>query len=346
MASFPAKDKLTVISNLATMLSAGIPILEAVEALLPENKGGAKKFLKLTQAALTEGKPISYAMGQMPRDFDAVTMNLVRAAEEAGTLEETLKDLQISIKKDIAFRDELRASMTYPIFIFVIFFGVLLLILLFVVPRISKVFLGLRMALPPATMFMINVSDALVRYWPFIIVGFVIVMVILVAFVRAKKRQVVNALLKLPLLNHLGRTIDLTRFTRSMGLLLRAGIPVSEALELSEAVVSKREMAQMVEKMKDAVSEGLPLSEGLQQSKSLVPPLMIRIVETAEHSGTLEKTMQELSEYFQNQVSAKLKTISTLIEPIMIVVIGLLVGGMMLAIIAPIYSLISQINTR
>lgn len=341
-----SKDKLTLISNLATMLSAGIPILEAVDTLLTESKGNLRKMLLLLKSSLTEGKPISDALAQAPRVFDPIAINLVRAAEEAGTLEETLKDLTKTIKQQMAFNDRLRASLTYPVFVLGIFGFVLVVILAFVVPRIAKVFGGLRVELPPATQFIIAASNFFLSYWPYILVGLVLFSIGIALLYRVKKRAFINALLKLPLLDRLGRQIDLTRFTHSMGLLLRAGIPVAEALELSEQTVVKKEMQTVLRQTRLDVTAGKPIAEGLRKGKKVMPSIMIRTIETAETSGTLESTMQELSSYFEEQVDRALKTATTLIEPILLVVIGGLVGAMMLAVIAPIYSLISQINTR
>src|SRR5688572_1987916 len=123
-----ARDKLTLITNLSSMLSSGIPILEAVDTLLEESKGPVREVLMLIKQGLEQGKPISEALKRAPRAFDPVTVNIVKSAEEAGTLEDALRDLQITIKKDIAFSDQLRASLVYPAFVIVIFFGVLTLI--------------------------------------------------------------------------------------------------------------------------------------------------------------------------------------------------------------------------
>ncbi len=340
------KDKLTIMSNLATMLGSGIPILEAVDTLLEDNKGPTRRILLLFKASLSDGRPLSHAMKKAPRVFDPVTVNLLQAAETAGTLEEALHDLAISIKKDMSFNDKIRSSLLYPGFIMVIFVLVLTVILVFVVPRISKVFLGLRVELPLPTVLMIKLSDFVVNYYPYILLAIAISIAILIWLFRTKRQAILNVFLNLPLLTRLGRLIDLTRFTRSMGQLLRAGVPVAEALQLSAKVVTKREIAAFIERMYQSVSAGSPLSGGLKGSEHVIPPILLHIMQTAERSGTLEKSMQELSEYCETQVSRTLKNITTLIEPVLIVVIGLLVGGMMLAIIAPIYSIISQIGRR
>lgn len=344
--ALPARDKLTLISNLATMLESGIPILEAVETLLSESKGGMRSILLLMKESLEQGKPISSAMERAPRAFDKVTVNIIKAAEEAGTLEDVLRDVTKTIKKDMAFSDQLRASLIYPVFVLVIFFGVLAMILTFVVPRIGKIFESLHLALPLPTQVLMKASAFTIAYFPYILLVLAVVVVLLIVLFKTRKQLVTQALFNLPLLRKLGRQIDLARFTRSMALLLRSGIPVAEALELAKGVVNKKEILQAVDAMQKSVSSGKPMTDGIKKSKKIIPPIMLRILQTAELSGTLEKTMQELAEYFDEQVTRTLKNVTELIEPVLIVVIGLLVGGMMLSIIAPIYGIISQINAR
>jgi type IV pilus assembly protein PilC len=340
------KDKQAMIASLATMLTSGIPILEAVDTLLEDSKGPTEKVLQLFRESLVEGHPISHAMRKAPKVFDPVTINLLEAAEEAGTLEEALRDLSEGIKRDMIFTDQIRSSLLYPAFVFAIFIMVLLLILLFVVPRIAQVFLGLRVELPAPTIALIAISQFLIKFWPYILAALVAATIGFIVLFRAHKRFIINVLLNLPLLKTLGRFIDLTRFNRSMHQLLKAGVPVAEALDLSKRVVNKQEIAAAIDRMQKSVSEGKPLSEGVHGSGKVIPSIMVHILETAERTGTLEKTMAELADYSETQVSRRLKAITTLIEPVLIVAIAVFVGGMMLAIIAPIYNIISQINRR
>lgn len=340
----PEKDKLILISNLSTMLSAGIPILEAVDSIMEEAKGPTKKFLKIVHTTLNEGRPMSEAFAQAPNSFDAVTVNLVKAGEEAGTLEESLKNMAKTIKKDAAFRSTLRSSLIYPAFIVFTFFGVLILILTFVVPRLSKVFSGIAVELPPATRFMMTLSNVLLEHYLAIAAGVIISFIALFLLYRSQRRAFINGLLSLPLLRKLGLEIDLTRFTRSLSTLLHAGIPIVEALRMSEEVTIKKEVRAMLRDCQDMVSAGKPLSEGIRLHRKVMPSMMIQIIEAAEASGTLDTTLQEVAEHFEGEVNRSLKTFTTLLEPISLVVIGGLVGAMMLAVIAPIYNMIGQLR--
>jgi type II secretory pathway component PulF len=340
------KERLSLFSDLATMLTAGIPILEAVQALESDSTGGMKRVLHILRENLNNGEPLSRGLGRMPNAFDPISVNLIRAAEAGGTLEETLHDIVVTTKKELAFNEQLRNTMIYPAFVMVIFMAIVILMLTFVIPRVAKVFSTMRVHMPWVTRTMISVSNTFMHYWLFISVGFIVALVVFVIVVKANSRAIVRALLALPFLRTLGTNIDLTRFTRSFGLLMHAGVPVTEALNLSGKVVQKRAIVALVERMKVNVEDGKPLSDGLREHKGLVPPIMSRSVETAERSGTLEQTMQNLTEYFDEQVSGSLKVISSLVEPVLLVLVGLMVGTLMITIIAPIYNLISQINPK
>lgn len=340
------KDKLMLISNLGTMLSSGIPIMEAVDAILEDNSGNQKKVLKVLKEDLNQGKTISESFGRFPRAFDPVTVNLIKAAEKAGDLDTILKDLSINIKKEIEFNEKVKGALTYPIFVLIVFVGVLGLMLVFVIPRISSVFKKLNVTLPLPTQILIAVSDFVLKYTLPFLIGLGLFIVIFVLLYKTQKRKVLNVFLSLPLLSTLAQEIDLTRFNRSMALLLSSGLPIVEALTLAQNIVNKKQIYRAVELSREAVSAGKNLSEGLRSAKKTIPGVMVRIIEAGEKSGSLDKSMQELADYFDEEVSNKLKALSTLLEPIMLVVIGILVGGMMLAIIAPIYGLIGDISSR
>jgi len=158
--------------------------------------------------------------------------------------------------------------------------------------------------------------------------------------------MLLNIIFKFPILSGLAKDIDLTKFSRNFYLLLNAGIPITSALELTENVVVSREVEEGIRHAKEAVASGKKLSEGFKNNRKVFPSIIIRITEAGERSGSLDKSMSEISDFLDYQVSAKLKTATSLLEPIMLVVIGGLVGGMMLAIIAPIYGLIGQVGGK
>ncbi len=339
-------DKISLVSNLATMLGAGIPILETVNSVLEDTKGSQRKVLETLKADLMQGKHLYASFAYYPRIFDTVTINLLRAAEEAGTLEATLQDLRDHIQKEMEFMDKIKFAMIYPLVIMVVFAGVLLMILTVVVPKISGVFLRLKVTLPLPTRILIFFSDLILKHTFGLLAGLLVFFAALFILYRTKKSLLTDLLFRLPVISQLVKQVDLTRFTRSMYLLLSSGIPLTTALELSQAVVIQRTTAKIISKSRDMVSSGKRLTDGLRQVKGYIPTLMIKLTESGEKSGSLDKSMGNISTYLDYQVSNTLKTATALMEPIMLVVVGISVGAMMMAIITPIYGLIGQVNIR
>ncbi len=339
-------DKLALFNNMAVMISAGIPILETVDSLLEDSKGSQQNILKALRDDLMQGKKISDSFAQYPNVFDNVTISLIKVAEEAGSLDTTLHDLTNTIRKDMEFSDKVRSAMIYPIFIMVVFLGVFLMILTFVVPKIATVFSRLKVDLPLPTQVMIYLSNLILTNTIPLILALIVFTAFSILLFRYKRRAIIGIFLSLPLISQLAREIDLTRFTRSLYLLLNSGMPITSALELSQTVVSKKEIESAIKYIYETVTSGDKFSKGLKDRKHLFPSIMIKMTEAGERSGSLESSMQNVSEYLDYQVSKTLKTLTALLEPLMLVIVGVLIGGMMMAIIAPIYGIISQVGGR
>lgn len=339
-------EKLELIGSFATMLGSGISILEMVKSLSEDVGGGQRMILDEMHADLTQGKRIYVTFAKFPRVFDQVSVNVIRASEEAGTLDVALRDLRTTLQKDMEFSDKVRSAMMYPAFIIMVFIGILFMILTFVIPKISTVFLQLNVPLPMPTRVMMFLSDLVVKQTVWFGGGILAFSLLIYFLFSYKRKQVLEVLYRLPLISTLVMQIDVTNFARNLSVLLMSGLPITQALELVSEVVVRRRMEKMLQNSKAMVLAGRPLSEGFRSDKGAVPNIVIKLVEAGEETGTLDKSLQEISEYFDYKVTYTLKTLTALLEPIMLVLVGAAVGGMMLAIIAPVYGLISQIGTR
>lgn len=340
-----ANEKITLISNLSTMLAAGIPILEAVSSLLEESKGQSRFVLETLRDDLLAGNHVHASFVKFPHVFNRVTVNIIKASEETGTLEITLKDIKKNLQQEMEFMDKVKAAMTYPILVMAVFGGVLATILVVVMPKIAVVFTRLRVDLPLPTRILIGLSDLVTKSTPYFIIGGLALLVMLVVLYRTQRQVLFRIIFALPLVSDLIRQIDLTRFSRSLFLLLSSGLPIATALELAEDVVLRKDVGDLLKKAREMVVSGKPFSEGLRSSKKkLVPGMMIKLIEVGEKSGTLDKSLEDISENLDYNVTKSLKTVTALLEPLMLVGVGIGVGIMMLAIIAPIYGLISQVG--
>ena len=344
--SLKNSDKLTFLGNLSTMITAGIPILETIDSLLEDSKGNTKKVLEIIREDMVQGHHLYSSFAKFPNVFDKVTVNVVKASEEAGTLDVTLKDLRAQIQKEIEFNDKVKAAMIYPAVIVVVFLGVLLLILTVVIPKISAVFSRLNVNLPLPTRVLIFASHVLLDYTLPVIVGSIVIGTISYLIFKAQKKLILDFFYSIPLISDMVKEIDLARFSRSMFLLLTSGITITNALELAEEVVRRRDISAAIKYAKETVLGGKNLSQGFKEQKKVFSSIIVKIIEAGEKTGTLDKSMSDISEQQDYRVTNSLKTLTTLLEPVMLVMVGILVGAVMLSIIAPIYGLIGQVSSK
>jgi len=344
--SISSQEKYSIISSLATFLASGIPILESIDSILEESKGNTKKILIQLKQDLEQGKTLAYSLARNPNAFDPITVNLIKGAEESGTLEDALKDLTVSIQKDIDFMDKVKGSLVYPSLVVLVLLAVIILNLFFVIPRVAQVFSRLKIDVPLPTQILISTSNFVNDNLILAIIAIAILISLIIVTIRVQKPIISRLLFSLPLVSKLITEIDLTRFSRSLALLLKAGIPIDEALTLSANVVSKKQIKKVIEDTLKQVTQGNKISVGLKNTPNVIPSFMLRIIEAGEKSGTLEQSFQSLSNQLEKRVENRLKTLTLLIEPFLLIFVGLIVGALMLAIIAPIYNLIGQIGQR
>ena len=337
-------DKLALVSNLATMFNAGIPIMETIDSMAEDSKGNTKKILESVSADLVQGESIYSAFSKFPLVFNKVTVNVIKAAEEAGTLDVVLKDIKVQIQKDMEFMDSVKSALTYPVIILIMFLLILLMILVVVIPKIATVFLQLKVTLPLPTKVLIFLSNLITHNTISLLILFVVLFIGLFFIYRTKRHLLLNIIFSFPVVSNLIKEIDLARFFRSMYLLLTSGITITTALTLAKEVVIRRDIAAIISRTEENVLAGKKMSDSFKEKRAFFPGITIKIVEAGEKTGTLDKSMEDITTYMDYRVTAALAKIIALLEPLMLVFVGLLVGGMMFSIISPIYGLISQVG--
>lgn len=339
-------DKLNLISNMGTMISAGIAILSVVHSLSEEARGNVKIILAEVYTDLLRGEHLYSTLAKFPHVFDKVSVNMIKAAEESGTLDVVLRDLKDQIKKDIAFDRKLKSAAVYPIIVLLIFFAVLTMILVVVIPKISTVFTQLKVTIPLPTKILIYMSNAVIHQTLYVIGGISLFSAALIMLYKYQKKRIHHMLHHLPVISTLIKEIDLFRFTRNLHLMLSSGINITTALELTIDLVQKKDIALAITSMKNAVFAGQTLSSCLKQNRKIFPGTMIELTQAGEKTGSLDDSMHSISEYFDNRVTDTLHVLITLLEPVMLVIVAVLIGSMMVAIIGPIYSMIGQVGVH
>lgn len=344
--SLPVKDRIALFDNLSTMLGAGISILETVDSLMSDSKGNQKILLNEIRNDLTQGKQLHMALDRFPRAFDKVTVNIIKASEEAGTLDVALKDIKTHVQKEMEFLDKVRSAMIYPSVILAVFIIVLLLILIFVMPKLASVFGRMNVELPLPTKILMFFSSAILTHTVPIVITLVLTLLGFIILFQKKRDFIMNIFFGLPLINGLVKLIDIARFTRSMSLLLSSGLTVINALDLCQEIMWRKDMRALVKHTQGTILSGKRLADGLRDGKNLVPMMVIKLVEAGERTGSLDRAMQNISDHMDYEVQRNLATLTALLEPMMLLFIGGVVGGMMMSIIAPIYGLIGQVGQR
>jgi general secretion pathway protein F len=268
---------------------------------------------------------------------------MVRAGEMSGTLALTLGRWADFSEHQVALRQRIRAALTYPIFMFVIGLGVLFFLMSFVVPTVTKIFSDLGQALPLPTLLLISLSNFMSRFWW----ALLSILIVLGLWLRRTLRTESGALiwdrskLKLPLVGNLHRKLAISRWSRTLGTLLHGGLPLLQALEISKGVVGNRVLSQALAQARESIREGEEMTQSLRQS-TLFPSMVLEMVYVGEKSGELAKMLEKVSLTLENEVETDLRSMMSLLEPVMILVMGVAVGFIALSILLPILEM-SQI---
>ncbi|CAD7841526.1 MAG: General secretion pathway protein F [Olavius algarvensis Delta 4 endosymbiont] len=332
--------------QLATLLGTGFQLVAALDLLIPQTKTAAlKKALARIKEALGEGQSFARALEQFPGIFSPLYINMVRAGESSGTLEIILERLADISENQVALNERIKTTLAYPLF--VSFFGVVVLIvlMLFVVPSITSIFADLDQVLPLPTRMLLFTSSLLTTYWWLLCLGVAGLFFILRAAGNTQqgKRYRDRALLQLPVIGILTRKLAMARFSRTLGSLLENGVAVLTALATVKNITGNVIISQAVQAAADEVEKGARLGKALVQAP-VFPSLAIQMISVGEQSGNLEFMLAKIADIFEKEVEAQLLRAVALLEPVMIILIGSLVGFIVLSICLPIFEMSQLVN--
>jgi general secretion pathway protein F len=335
------QETAVMVRQLSTLLSAGLPLVESLTAVIEQAPNPSlKKIVTQVRERVNEGSSLADAFAQHARIFSSLFVNMTRAGERSGTLEIVLERLADFTEKQVAFRHKIAAAMVYPILMTFVGIGVLGFLLGYVIPTVTQIFEDLKQTLPLPTLLLMSASDALRRFWW---VGVVAVALALLAVDRygrtAAGRLVLDRLkLKAPIFGHLALKIAIARFTRTLAILLKSGVPVLTSLDIVKNVVNNRVLQQVIEEARDNIREGQDIAPPLRRSQ-LFPPLVTHMIAVGEKSGKLEDMLLRVADTFEAEVETSVQGLTALIEPLMILVMGSVVGFIALSILLPIFQI-------
>ncbi|MEK7546240.1 MAG: type II secretion system F family protein [Patescibacteria group bacterium] len=339
-------QKIFFAENLRVMVKAGLSLTEALRTLaLQTEQKGFKAVIMELNADVEKGTSLSLALAKHERLFEPIFVNMIAAGEVSGTLEKTLEQLTMQMRKDYDLISKVKGAMTYPIVVLsaTVLIGIGMMI--FVVPQILSIFEEIGTdELPLPTKILIFFSDSLKAYWPFLIVGAggLVASFLWVIKTPIGKSVWHKILLKSPVVGPIIMKINLARFARTLSSLLRTDVPIVQGLNITSDIVRNVYYHDACLAMAEAVKKGEPISQVLERNAKIFPPLVIQMTAVGERAGTVDEMLQEIAEFYEKQVDQIMGSLSSIIEPILILVLGGAVGGIALAIITPIYSLTTK----
>lgn len=338
------QDEIVALTRqLSTMVTAGLSLTQSLSILQQQTKPAMAALIDKLLQDVEGGTTFAKALERHPKQFSRVYIQLVRAGETAGVLDQVLMRLSENMEKNKEFRAKTQGALIYPVIVMVAMLAVSAIMMIFVVPKLTEMYKDFGADLPVVTQILIDTSNFFVNYWWLIggVLGVAGVFTYRWYKTPAGERQITKWLLKLPLYGELRKKVILTEFSRTLSLLLTAGISLLQALEVSSDAITLILYRDALIQSYNRVEKGVPLAKTLQD-KDLFPPILTQMVAVGEETGKLDEVLMKISNYFQSESEQAIKNLTTALEPMIMIVLGLGVGFMVFAIVMPIYTLTSQ----
>lgn len=342
------QDELVMVTrNLGSMLTAGLTTSRALSVIErqtknPRLKGVTKRIVE----RINQGDQFNQALSEFPEVFDNLYVAMVKAGEESGSLAESLKTLAIQMERASNLKKKIKGAMIYPSIVITVMIGIGILMMIYVMPKITGVFKGMNKELPATTKFLIYTSDFMAANTLFVLLGFAGIVGGMMFFLRSRIGKVTTSWLvvRLPVIGPMAKETNAARTARTLSSLLNSGVDVIRSIEITEEVLQNVFYKKIVQEARVRVEKGTALSEIFIERSDMYPILVGEMILVGEETGQIAGMLGELAIYYETEVERKTKDLSTIIEPLLMVVIGGGVGFFALALIAPIYSISDGLN--
>ena len=342
----PLTQKVFFAKHLNVMLKSGLLLSEALEALHDQATGRFKKVLFGVLSSITSGQSLANSLARYPKDFSNLFISIVRAGESSGTLEESLLNVSKQLEKERRLINKIKTIILYPIIIVSVAFITGIITSYFVLPEITASFKEFNTKLPIATRFLIWLSDSMQNYGPWILLGSILIMTLITWLYRQKFTQPIIGWfsLRLSVVRNISKESDLSRFCYTLSTLLKSGIGINEALIITKDTLSNYYYRKSIDSIAIQVTRGKKLTDALSNFKNLYSKITISMIGVGEKSGKLENTLFYLSDFYEEEIDNSIKALITVIEPVLLIIIGLIVAFLAFAVITPIYEVTGNIN--
>jgi type IV pilus assembly protein PilC len=331
----------------SVMIDAGLPLVQCLEILASQQENKTfQKVLTNTRASVEGGATLSAAMKQSPKVFDPLYTNMVEAGETGGILDTILQRLSGYIEKNVKLQRAVKSALVYPVGVLSIAGLVIILLLWKVVPIFATLFAGLGVSLPLPTRIVISLSNLIGSWFGFLfLLGFAGIIFALKSWYGTPQGKLAMdaIVLKLPVIGMLMRKIAVARFTRTLGTLISSGVPILEGLDITAKTAGNAVVEQALTKVRKSLEEGKSLTEPLKDS-AVFPGMVTQMIAVGEQTGAMDAMLQKIADFYEEEVDAAVKDLLTALEPVMIVFLGVVVGGVVISMYLPLFSLIGKLS--
>ncbi|MBW1676818.1 MAG: type II secretion system inner membrane protein GspF, partial [Deltaproteobacteria bacterium] len=332
--------------QLSILLGAGVPLVASLEALMSQIANPLfKKIMAEVKESVNEGNSLAYALSSHPRIFSNIYVNMVRAGEASGSLDVVLDRLADLGEREQALRGRFKAALAYPVFMFFIGTIVLFFLITFIVPSITQIFREMHHTLPIPTVALISISNFLKSFWWLILLAGAAAIVAIRQFKNTPRGRYVwdELKLRIPVLGPINNKMAVARFGRTLGSLLKAGVPLISALQIVRNIVNNVIIADVIDNTVEEIQAGKSLASPLAQSRWF-PSIVVQMISVGEQSGELEAMLSKIAETYDRDVESQIMAMTSMLEPVMILVMGLIVGFIVVSILLPIFEMNQMIR--
>jgi type IV pilus assembly protein PilC len=341
-----AKNLAVFTRQFSVMIDAGLPLVQCLDILgTQEEDAHFASVILQTRADVESGASLADAMRKHPKTFDPLFTNMIAAGEAGGILDTILKRLATYIEKAVKLTNQVKSAMIYPIAVIVIAAGVVGVILWKVIPTFASLFSGLGAELPLPTRIVIGLSNNLVRYFPFLFIGFGALAYAFRQYYKTEngRRVVDGTMLKLPILGLILRKIAVARFCRTLSTLISSGVPILDGLDITARTSGNSVIEDAVMVTRKSIERGETIAAPLKET-NVFPPMVTQMIGVGEATGALDTMLAKIAEFYEEEVDVAVAGLLTLLEPIMISILGVVVGGIVISMYLPIFDLISKLT--
>ncbi len=340
------KDVVIFTRQLSTMIDAGLPLVQSLEILSDQQENATfKQILREIRSDVETGTTFADAMKKHPTVFDNLYCNMVEAGELGGILDTILNRLAAFMEKNMALKKKVKGAMTYPIICLCISFVVLAVMLIFVVPVFQKMFADFGSALPAPTQMVVNMSDFAKHNFHFIIGAIIAAIFAIKKVYKTEKgrERIDELLLKMPIVGTLLRRVAVAKFTRTLGTMLQSGVPILDSLNVVARTSGNKVVEKAVFRVTDSISEGRAIAEPLAET-GVFPGMVVQMINVGEATGALDVMLTKIADFYDEEVDQAVENLTAAIEPLMMVFLGGMIGGLVVAMYLPIFSMAGAVG--